>query len=443
MAMSNRVMRMGLCGLLVIAVLLTGMGTYAQGTKLTVWTKFNAAAPQNSQDRWMSGLIKAYADQTKITLENTVQPADQINVKLIEAAKAKAVPDVAYVDSQWLGTYIKNNALTDLTEFVRGAKWVTDLDPGALSACTAPDGKIYCVPTSTASFFTYYWFQSFPNGYPLTTDEMLQIAETLKGAGKYAITFKGAESTSIERFYFSLISTFGGQFATPDGKAAWATPETAKAVEYARTLVQKGYAPKTVLSPGFEWENAFKEGKAASFVAGTFSYIFLTPLTSPTGAKFDVPTPQNGFDTNAIAVGAAYDKGELAFAPPLTAPGGKPASMVLATAWAIPAGSKNVEAVKAFITYEMETKRNIEFAVAYGALPSMTSAINDPIFASAYWQSAAKYQAESGIAAPNWADYNLALKVLSTAIVKCVNDPSVDIAATLKSAQDEYNGSVK
>jgi len=444
--MRNRAIRFGVFGLLALALVFSGFSaptSRAQGAKLGIWTKYNAAAPQTPADRWMAALIQGYAGQTGIGLDHVTQPADQINTKVIEAAKAKVVPDVAYIDSQWLGTYIKNNALTDLTDFVRGAKWVTDIDPGALAACTAPDGKIYCVPTSTASFFIAYWNQLFPSGYPFTTDDLLKTAEDLKKTGKYAITFKGGETASVEDFYASLISTFGGKLADASGKASWASPESAKAVDFVRTLVQKGYTPKAALGAGLDWQTSFKTSETASIVTGTFSYMSLLPLTSPSGQKYEMPVPATGFDTNALAMGAAYDKAELAFAAPLTAPGGKPTSVVLATAWAIPAGAKNVDGAKGFITYEIDTKRNIEFAVANGALPAMTSAINDPMFATAYWQSAAKYQSESGISAPSWADYNLALKLLSTAIVNCANDPGRDIAAELQKAQDEYNNTVK
>jgi cation/acetate symporter len=46
---------------------------------------------------------------------------------------------------------------------------------------------------------------------------------------------------------------------------------------------------------------------------------------------------------------------------------------VYATAWAIPLGSKNIDAAKAFISYMMQTKVDAAFGVGYGALPSLTS----------------------------------------------------------------------
>ncbi|MBX3066336.1 MAG: extracellular solute-binding protein [Anaerolineae bacterium] len=443
--MSLRKFRVSFVVLLLAVLILSLSGidkSWAQ-EKLTIWTKFNADNPQVASDRWLQQAIAAYQTEKGVALENTYIVYSEINTRLNVAVQAGGtVPDVAYIDSQSLGLFNNNETLVDLTEWVKAAAWYSDLDPAALAACTTPDGKILCVPSSVTSHLSYYWKDLYPDGYPATTDEMLAAAPPLKDAGKYAITFKGAEGASVERFYGPLILSFGGTLVGENGTATWANEGAVKAVQFARELIQNGYAPQVVLTTGFDFEEPFKRGEAGGFVAGSYSYVYLTPLTAPSGETFDQAPPAEGFDKNAIAVGAAGDAGELGFAPALSAPGGKPTSLVIATAWAIPYGSGNEEGAKAFIDWQMQTPKNIEFAVGYGSLPSLLSAAKDEAFAAPYWQAVSKFKEETGVPAPGWTNYDQAIDLLSKAIVACVSDPNVDILTQLQKAQDEYNASL-
>jgi multiple sugar transport system substrate-binding protein len=429
-------------GLLLTLFIVGGVGFAAAQSDetLTIWTKFNADNPQVSTDTWLARTIEQYQSESGVTLENTFVPYNEINTRLNVAVQSGGdIPDVSYVDSQNLGFYANNGTLTDLTAFVTSAEWYADLDPAALAACTTPAGEILCVPTTTTNFFTYYWSDVYPDGYPATTEAFLSAAPAIRESGVYPLTYKGAEGASVERFYYPLMASFGAEVVDEDGRAIWANAESVAALEFVRALYQNDLVPEVTLAPGFDFEEPFKQGEAGAFVAGTFSYVYLTPLNAPSGEVFDAAPPAEGFDSNAIAVGDAFDAGELMFAPPLSAPDGEPRSMILATAWAIPFGSENVEGAQAFINAQMTTDENIEFAVAYGALPTLMSAAENDAFSSAYWQAAAQYQAESGIAAPAWQNYDEALRLLSTAIVNIVTNDDADILAELQAAQDEYN----
>lgn len=432
---------------LLVVLMLGGVNLHllrAQDDSITIWTKFNDQNPQNAVDRWIASALEDFTAETGIAASNIFNPYDQINARLNLAVTAGGdVPDVSYVDSQFLGIYQQNGSLMDITDYVTSAEWFDDLDPRALEACTTGDGRILCVPTTSANFFVYYWTDGFPDGYPTTTEELIAMAEDLKANGNFALTFKAAEYDSIERVYYNLIHSFGGRLADDDGRAVWASEETAAAMQFIRDLFANEYVPEVALAPGFDFEEPFKDGSALSFMAGSFSYVYLTPLEAPDGTLFEEDIPETGFDRNAVAVGAAYEDGLLGFAPPLTAPGGEPASLILASAWAIPVGSQNVEGAQAFIDRQMTTDRNIDFAVAYGALPSLISGIEDEAFDSPYWNAVAEYQAQYAVAAPALADYDLGLTLLSDAIVRIITDPGLDIMTELQAAQDEYNASIE
>jgi len=417
----------------------------AQGSTLQIWTKFNDQNPQNTQDKWLADMIARYRTEFGVQIVNTFQPFDQINAKLNVAVQARGeVPDVSYVDSQQLGFFEQNGVLTDLTDWVKSRPWFNDVDPGALAACTTPDGKILCVPSHAAVHFLYYWTDVYPDGVPATTDEFLAKAAELKAANPNAFAFTGklAEKTSVERFYYNLIVSYGGRIADEEGRAVWANEATMKTVEFVRALFANGYAAQESLAPGFDNEQPFMRGEAGAFVAGSYSYVYLTPLTAPDGTKFEGEITGT-FDPEALSVGAALKAGKLAIAPQFAAPGSKPASLIVASAWAIPVGAQNVEAAKAFIDFQMTTPENVAYSAAYGALPALNSAAAADEFQTPYWVEVAKIQKEFAVPAPTFLDYDKGITLLADAIVKLITDPSLDIMATLQAAQDEYNAGLE
>lgn len=425
--------------LLLLTTLLLPTTITAQNNPLQVWSRFNTQNPQVLSDTWLAELLNDYAQNTGATVENTFYPFDQINTTLnIAVQTGTNVPDAAYIDTEQVSFFYNNGTLTDLTDFVTNAAWFTDLDPAALATCTAPDGTIRCVPSTTSHYYVYYWTSAYPDGYPATTADFLAAAAAIRETGLYPLTFKAAEPVSVERFYTGLLASYGVELAGPNGEATWTTDEAVEAVAFVRELFAQDYVPPVALAPQFEYEEPFKQGQAASFVAGTFSYVYLSPLTSPTGVTFDVEIT-GGFDTNAVAVGAAATAGEIAFAPPLAAPGGVPVSIISSEAWAIPVGSTDITGALAFIDYQMTAERNVDAAIAGGKLPVLRRAEAAPAFASPYWTAALDIRAAHGTPAPAWIDYNSAQRLLSEAIVTIITNPNADIRATLQAAQDEVN----
>ncbi|PJF32263.1 MAG: sugar ABC transporter substrate-binding protein [Candidatus Thermofonsia Clade 1 bacterium] len=431
-----------MCLALVAAFLFSAFGsTVTAQTTLQLWTKFNDQNPQNTQDLWLADTIARYREQTGVQVVNTFQPFDQINAKLNVAVQARGeVPDVSYVDSQQLGFFEQNGVLMDLTDWVKSRPWFSDLDAGALAACTTADGRILCVPAHSAVHFLYFWTDVYPDGVPATTDEFLAKAAELKAANPNAFAFTGklAEKVAVERFYYNLIVSYGGQIADEEGRATWANDATVKVVEFVRALFANGYAAQESLAPGFDNEQPFMRGEAGAFVAGSYSYVYLTPLTAPDGTKFEGEITGT-FDPEALSVGAALKAGKLGIAPQFAAPGSKPASLIVASAWAIPMGARNVEAAKAFIDFQMTTSENVAYSAAYGALPALVSAAQAEEFQTPYWVEVAKIQKEFAVPAPTFADYDKGITLLADAIVRLITNPSLDIMATLQAAQDEYN----
>jgi multiple sugar transport system substrate-binding protein len=399
---------------------------------VTIWTKFNDTNPQNSQDEWLANTIIALQRSLGLKMTNVFAPYDQINNKLQLAVQAGGeIPDVSYMDTP-LDPYYNNGILMDITEFVKSAPWYNDIDPVYFKPCTGPDGKIYCVPAISGGTMMYYWTSAYPNGFPKDTDELLKAAAELKKQGKYALTFKGSEGYGANLFFFHLVYSIGGRFTDEAGNTVFASPETVKAVEFLRELFANKYVPDVALSPGFDCETPFRDGSAGAFVAGSWSYVYLNPLTSFDGAST--------FDFGALSVEEAMKAGALKIADPLVLPGGKPAININgATGWAIPVGSKNVEGAKAVINFLMQPGNNADYAFAYGALPTNSVGLKDPRFVdSYYWKAAAESFSRTGIVAPVNKNPKSG-QVINDTIVTLILNPDMDIMKTLQKAQDDLN----
>ncbi len=416
---------------IITILVLAACGENRASDTLTIWTTFNDQNPQTGEDKWLATALEDIKREENIAVVNEFQTYDQLGGKLnLAVTSGGNVPDVAYVYGMQLGFYAKNGTLQDLTAYVKNAEWYTDLDPVALRSCTGPDGKIYCVPYVTQSRLMYFWKRAWPQGFPRDTDEFLVTAEKLKQQGLYAITFKGTERTSVEGFYFSLIYSFGGKYVDTTGKAVWASAETVKAVEFARVLMQKKYIPDVVFTAGWDCERPFMDGSAAAFGAYSWSYMYLNPITSPFGERFD---------SGASSIDKALEAGEVGVAPYLAAPGRNPAVFLSVPGWGIPKGSKNPELAKRSIDYLMSVQRVADYALVSGGLPALVSASNDSRFEKEYWRFVKENQDKYGAEIGPVVDYDKALTLLADAISKSALNPGLDILTELQAAQDTYN----
>lgn len=398
---------------------------------VTIWTFFNDQNPQNDSDRWLATTLNELQTDLAINITNVHQSYAHINSQLqLAVSSGGDVPDVAYMNSQQLGFHLNHGTLEDITDYVRAAPWYDDLDPLALQACTGPDGRIYCVPGHIYSRFTFYWKEHWPQGFPADTESFLSEAARLREQGTYAMTFKGSEVASAESFYFGLIYSFGGRYADEEGTATWASPETVRAIDVVRTLLQNSYAPDVVLATGFDHERVFTDGSAAAFSGGSWSMIYLHPLTAPGGTRYDA---------GSGSVPAALEAGDLGLAHYLAAPGSEPVTLITVPSWAIPKGSPHPEQARRFLDAVMTPARNADYALATGGVPALQTAQEDPRFQTEYWRFVRDNQQQYGVMMPPLKDYDRAITMLSETINRLIMTPDLDSLSELQVTQDTYN----
>ncbi|NPV78496.1 MAG: extracellular solute-binding protein [Anaerolineae bacterium] len=399
---------------------------------VTLWTQYNTDTPASARDKMFSEMLPKISEGVGGKIVNVNQPYDQLFAKANLAVQSGGeVPDVLEVHMISFPFLVSNGVLEDITEYVESSPAYADLSKDAIDSCRGSDGRIYCVPMSLATTTMYYYPELWPNGFPTSTEEMLKEAPRLKELGYFAMAGKVSEIFGGEYGLFPFVKSFGGSLAV-DGKIAWASPETVKVVEFFREMYKNGYIPESMMSPGFDSQSIFQNGKAASFMAGTWSYAFLYPVVTPGGEKYDL---------GGESIIKAVADGKVAIAPMLTAPGGKSYSPYEGRGWGIMKGAKNVYGAKAFMEYIVQPEQNAEFCYAVGHIPIAQGAKEDPRYADTlYWQEIfAKIEPNTVKLDPIPNNVNQIMQKFADTVSTLILDQNLDIMTELEKAQNEAN----
>jgi multiple sugar transport system substrate-binding protein len=328
-----------------------------------------------------------------------------------------------------------------LTDWIKSQPWFGDLDPAGVATCTAPDGRIYCVPVAQTPQLVFVWKDRFPNGYPKTPEEFLTAAEALKQQNLYGITFFGSTAFDGEgttRFINSFFKSWGGTFDDGAGNMKLDTPENAAAITFLRDIIAKGYVhPRTwdgTTTPFVE-EEPMKTAEAGSFPTGIFGYRYVNPLKAPNGTEYAKGNENDMLD--AIAAG------DVILAPLFTPEGQQPGCHVGMSTFVIPKGAKNKEAAYDYINWIMSAEQNPAWVLGPGGgFPVLKSTLQDPVFQTPFYKEAAEVVAAS-TCKPWYGSLERnkeAQKIIMTAVYKLIKeDPTADISATFQAAEQEYN----
>ncbi len=285
-------MKKGLLVLVLILFVTSVTGLLAQGSKeaekksesITVWT---FPLMENQKEVLYQPLIDKFNEQyPEITVNIEVLPWGGRDQKLLSAVASGNPPDVAYFNEFYLQMFARKGALLPLDEYIPRSTFEERFSD-VLQKVITYDGRIYLAPTLLSTICPIYnvdileaagWDTS---KLPETWDELLQMCEVVKSYAKetgkdiYPVMYTPNMDGTLNMDLYPLIWQAGGAIVTSDYKeAAFNSPEGQEALEFVKTLFDKGYARKSLLTDDLGVHaSRFADGKVVCCLAADAAFI--------------------------------------------------------------------------------------------------------------------------------------------------------------------------
>lgn len=304
---------MGLKRLLIAgaAVVLTALP--AAAGELSFW---HAYAGQQDKVDFINFALDEFAKvHPDIKLDVVAAEQSAYKTKLNTAMASGNPPDVFYtLPGGFLNAFVNGGQMYALDADLAKDGWGDSFLESAL-AQTSKDGHAYAVPVDVDSVVFWYDKALFAEkGWtvPSSYDELLALAETIKGEGvvPFALGNKDAWPATFWFQYLEMRLKGSGvvsSFVNKDAKATLGD-EATKALEHVAALSSKGYFPIGFNGMGDQEANMlFLNGQAAMMLNGTWQIG--ASADAPEGFKlgyFAFPTVKDGAgDQSDVLAGVA------------------------------------------------------------------------------------------------------------------------------------------
>ena len=274
--------------------------------------------------------------------EVEVIAATDLNQQLSQGFAANEPPDVFYLSSDTFAEYASNGSLLPYAGDLENAD---DFYPNLREAFTFED-EFYCAPKDFSTLGlvinTDSWEKAglTDDDIPTTWDELTDVAKKLttdKQAGLVT-------STEYQRLG-AFMEAAGGGLVT-DGEATADSDANVEALNYVKGMLEDD-SWQTIADVGAGWGGeAFGTGKGAMTVEGNWI---------------------------AGAMTADFPDVKYRVAPLPEGPDG-PATLSFTNCWGIAQDSPNADAAQDLVSFLTSADQQIEFAKAFGVMPSVQSA---------------------------------------------------------------------
>ncbi|SPT57774.1 ABC transporter substrate-binding protein [Actinomadura madurae] len=354
--------------LLLAAAAACGGGTASGGgdgdpKTLTYWAS-NQGTDIAADQKVLNPELAKFEKRTGIKVKMEVVPWTDLLNRILAATTSGQGPDVLNIGNTWSASLQATGGLLPFDSAtmakVGGAQRFV---PAALASAGAKGKDPAAVPLYSLAYGLYYNKKMFADADlepPETWQELIDAGRELTKGGKYGIAIEGASIPENVHQAFNLGQMYGADFFTADGKPQFATPQAVAAVKsYVDLLAkEKIAAPGNAEYSANQSLNDFATGKAAMLLwQATTSG--LTNLGMKPGEWGVVPIPK----------------------PSPTPPGGRDVtSMVAGINIAVFKNTDNREGALEFVRFMTGDEEQKILNKAYGSLPAVTSAQNDPAF---------------------------------------------------------------
>ncbi|MFE7748370.1 sugar ABC transporter substrate-binding protein [Streptomyces sp. NPDC057428] len=389
----------------------SGGGEAAADSKqtLTVWA-------MGAEGEKLAEVAKVYEKANpNITVKVTPVGWDVAHQKLVSAAAAGTLPDVAQMGSTYMGEFAELGVLepVDTKSFDKKDFFPAGWDQGEV------DGTAYGVPWYVDTRVLYYRTdlakKAGVDKAPADWQEMRDLATAYreKAGTKWGLSVQPSGLDTVQSFYPFLFSA-GGEIINDKGEAVIDSPAAVSALKEYGTYFDKGLSSKSV-PPGYDVVKDFGNGRVPMFFGGPWHVTLLNE-------------------------GQPQIKGKWAVAP---VPAGKSSvSSAGGSSLVISKDSEHKAAATKFVKYLTDAKGQADWYERTKDLPANTAAWDSGKLAGDQNLQVFKKQMDTAKSSPSMAKLTEITDKVDQAIAK-VTQGKASAEDALKTAQSEIEGLVK
>ncbi|CCK25151.1 extracellular solute-binding protein family 1 [Streptomyces davaonensis JCM 4913] len=394
-------------------------GSNEQPKTLTYWAS-NQGANLEVDKKVLQPELDKFEKETGIKVKLEVVPWSDLLNRILTATTSGQGPDVLNIGNTWSASLQATGALLpwDAKNFdaIGGKDRFVD---SALGSTGVQGQDPAAVPLYSMAYALYYNKKMFADAGiekpPATWDEMAEVGKKLSKDGKWALGAEGSNLSNNIHQVFVLGKQHGADFFTPDGKADFTSDGAVAAVKQYVDLMAKD----KIIAPG----NAeYAQNQSLSDFAKDKTAMVLWQTASATfksqGMKDDewgvapAPvqdgTPGTGTNTN---------------------------SMVAGINMAVFKNTKNIDGAKKFVKFMTSDAEQKILNGAYGSIPPVKAAQEDPAFSGPALDVLRETLATSASALPQVPEESQFETVVGTAVKELFADAAAGRAVTTESVK--------
>ncbi|GEB55123.1 ABC transporter substrate-binding protein [Streptomyces gardneri] len=398
-----------------------GGGESGQATPktLTYWAT-NQGSSLEVDKKVLQPELDQFEEETGIKVKLEVIPWSDLLNRILTATTSGQGPDVLNIGNTWSASLQSTGALLPFDaknfEAIGGKDRFVD---SALGSTGTPGQDPAAVPLYSMAYALYYNKHMFKAAGitepPTTWDEVIATGKKLSKDGKWGLGVEGSNLSNNIHQVFVLAKQHGADFFTADGKADFTSDGAVAAVKQYVELM----ATQKIVAPG----NAeYAQNQSLSDFAKDRTAMVLWQ------------TPQQTFASQGMA---PEDWGVV----PAPVPAGKPGagkqtnSMVAGINMAVFKNTKNLDGALKFVKFMTSDEEQIMLNKAYGSVPPVKSAQQDPGFSDPSLTVIRDTLATSAAALPQVPEESQFETVVGTAVKELFADAAAGRPVTTESVR--------
>ncbi|MFF9059603.1 ABC transporter substrate-binding protein [Streptomyces sp. NPDC014882] len=396
-------------------------GSDEQPKTLTYWAS-NQGANLEVDKKVLQPELDKFEKQTGIKVKLEVVPWGDLLNRILTATTSGQGPDVLNIGNTWSASLQAGGALLpwDAKNFeaIGGKDRFVD---SALGSTGARGQDPAAVPLYSMAYALYYNKKMFADAGiekpPATWDELAETGKRLSGDGTWGLGAEGSNLSNNIHQVFVLAQQHGADFFTPDGRADFTSDGAVAAVKQYVDLM----AEDRIIAPG----NAeYAQNQSLSDFAKDRTAMVLWQTASATFAS-------QGMNEDEWGVAPApVQSGE-------PGPGRAANSMVAGINMAVFKNTRNIDGAKKFVKFMTGDEEQVILNKAYGSIPPVKAAQQDPAFSAPALAVLRQTLATSATALPQVPEESQFETVVGTAVKKLFADAAAGRAVTTGSVRAE------